>query len=376
MSRTDLSIAVFVDALEPERGGTENQLLMLLTHLLASAQPIMLFTLRQRAELPAMLHEQPLLTHIDLDHASWFSLSSCRRFRQQLRAAFAERPPVFTLGFLRDGNLASWIAGRWLLRCPTIATKRYYEYLNVGDSLTERLKERLLDRIYRCSTVTVVNARSIEQQLRVDSPKACIVTVRNAASLDAAEGADADADSAIAAEAIVCLANLRPIKNLTMLLRALAKLRPEFPELRAVVLGEGPERASLMQEIQRLAIEPMVSLRGYVADPKPFLRRAQMGVLCSDAEGSPNSVLEYMAASLPVVATRVGGIPELVEHGGSGLLVAKDDSDDLADCIARLLRDEHLRQSYGARGRELYHRHHPRTVFAEYQAVFSRVGGQ
>jgi glycosyltransferase involved in cell wall biosynthesis len=145
---------------------------------------------------------------------------------------------------------------------------------------------------------------------------------------------------------------LRPQKALHVLIHAAARLAPEFPGLKVVIAGRGDEEARLRALVRELALEETVLLVGQQNDVPDLLAAVDVAVCCSDFEGSPLSVMEYIAAGLPVVATRVGGVPELIEHGVHGLLVPRRDVDALAGAVASLLRDPVLRAEMGARARE------------------------
>lgn len=149
---------------------------------------------------------------------------------------------------------------------------------------------------------------------------------------------------------VVC--ELRAQKALEVLFEAAAILLSEFPTLKVLVAGDGPERARLEEASQRLGVEDAVLLLGIRRDVPAVLAAVDVAVLCSDYEGSPLSVMEYMAAGKPVVSTRVGGVPELVEEGVHGLLVEPRDPAALAEAVARLLRDPALAKRLGAQGRE------------------------
>jgi glycosyltransferase involved in cell wall biosynthesis len=135
------------------------------------------------------------------------------------------------------------------------------------------------------------------------------------------------------------VANLRPVKNLELFVRAASLLAPRFPDVEFVVAGEGECRLQLERLIVELGMTSRVKLLGAVNDVPGFLSSLEVAVLCSKAEGMPNSVLEYMAAGKAIVATAVGGTPELVEHERQALLVPPGDIDALARAMLRLLRD-------------------------------------
>ena len=149
---------------------------------------------------------------------------------------------------------------------------------------------------------------------------------------------------------VVC--ELRAQKALEVLFAAAAPLRHELPELRVLVAGDGPEREGLVQEARRLDLDGTVRLLGIRRDVPALLDALDVAVLSSDYEGSPLSVMEYMAAGKPVVSTRVGGVPELVEDGVHGLLVEPRDPGALAAAIGRLLHDPAEATRLGEQGRE------------------------
>ena len=149
---------------------------------------------------------------------------------------------------------------------------------------------------------------------------------------------------------VVC--ELRAQKALEVLFEAAALLLPEFPSLKVLVAGDGPERARLEEAALRLGVADTVLFLGIRRDVPAVLAAVDVAVLSSDYEGSPLSVMEYMAAAKPVVSTRVGGVPELLAEDVHGLLVQPRDPEALAEAVARLLRDPALAKRLGAEGRQ------------------------
>ena len=147
---------------------------------------------------------------------------------------------------------------------------------------------------------------------------------------------------------------LRPQKALDVLVRAAALLAAAVPNVRVLILGEGPERGRLEALIAELSLGSTVVLLGawpseQVAD---FVEALDVGVLSSHFEGMPLAVMELMAAGKPVVATAVGGIPDLVGDGVHGLLVTPGSPDALAEAVGALLHDPARRAAMGEAGRE------------------------
>ena len=170
----------------------------------------------------------------------------------------------------------------------------------------------------------------------------------------AGDGARVRAELGIDPDAPVlgAVAVLRPQKALHQLVRAAARLAPEHPGLRVLIAGEGPEREGLEALIDELELGATVTLLGLRRDVPDVLAALDVAVVSSDFEGTPLAVLEYMDAGLPVVATRVGGLPDLIEHGRHGLLVEPGAPDQLAEAIATLLRNPDQARELGALGRE------------------------
>ncbi|HTR14157.1 MAG TPA: glycosyltransferase [Roseiarcus sp.] len=151
---------------------------------------------------------------------------------------------------------------------------------------------------------------------------------------------------------VTAVANLRPVKDLETLIRATALLRARHPSLHVLLAGSGPSAEDLRNAAFKHGVGDRIHFSGYLASPPNPHQYGDVSVLCSLHEGSPNSVIEAMAAGRPVVATAVGGIPEAVQDGVTGLLVPPRSPADLAAAIDRLIVDEGLRRSMGRAGRE------------------------
>lgn len=136
--------------------------------------------------------------------------------------------------------------------------------------------------------------------------------------------------------------------DLVAALGHLGRLAPDL-SFRLVLVGDGPERARLEEDARARDLSERVVFAGHHADVRPFYALADVLVLPSYSEGSPNVLLEAMAAGLPVVATAVGGVPEIVAHEESALLVAPRDEHAIAAAIARILSDAPLARGLAAK---------------------------
>ena len=153
---------------------------------------------------------------------------------------------------------------------------------------------------------------------------------------------------------VLSVGQLAERKGFTVLLEALAALRDRGVGVDATVVGEGPARAELERRIEQHGLSGSVTLAGALSHDETLARYAAADVFClpSFAEGVPVVLMEAMARSRPVVATRIAGIPELVEDGVSGLLVTPGRADELVQALARLAGDADGRARLGAAGRE------------------------
>jgi glycosyltransferase involved in cell wall biosynthesis len=149
---------------------------------------------------------------------------------------------------------------------------------------------------------------------------------------------------------IVAVGRLAPPKDPITLVRALARL--PGGRFSALIVGDGPERGAVAAELTARGLTGAVELAGARRDVPELLARSDVFALASLSEGGPISILEAMAAGLPVVASDVGGVGDIVVPGETGLLVPAADPDALASALARLLADPELRRRLGAAGRE------------------------
>ena len=145
------------------------------------------------------------------------------------------------------------------------------------------------------------------------------------------------------------MAGLRKVKNLDAMIRAFSYLPPDW---QLVIAGEGPEREALMKQAEVSGIEDRVHLPGFVDKPEKLVGLFDIFALSSHSEQSPISIIEAMAAGLPVVAPRVGDVASLVSSDNGPWLVEPGDEDALEDTMDRLARDAEARHRIGSANRE------------------------
>jgi L-malate glycosyltransferase len=146
---------------------------------------------------------------------------------------------------------------------------------------------------------------------------------------------------------LIMVARLHPGKGHRVLLDAMRQLLPSDPKLKLICLGEGEEEPELRAFCESFGLAHCVRLVGYQQNVPEWLKAADINVLPSFYEGLPLTILEAMACKLPTVASNVGGIPEVIEDGLSGLLVPAGDPQRLAQAVAFLLRDAAMRMRIG-----------------------------
>lgn len=167
---------------------------------------------------------------------------------------------------------------------------------------------------------------------------------------------------------------LEPVKGLGDLLQAVALLAPQFPDVRLEIAGDGSLRPSLQQEIRRLGIAGCVSLIGWQQDLPSLMAGWDIFAMPSLDEGFPVAGLEAMAAGLPVVASAVGGLPELVQDGETGWLVPAAAPTELAARLAELIRDGAMREAMGRAGRQrVLHEFSIARMIAQTVALYDKL---
>ncbi len=151
---------------------------------------------------------------------------------------------------------------------------------------------------------------------------------------------------------------LSPEKAPEVFVRGAALLLQRLPDAHFVLIGEGPMKTRLGETIAGMGMSSRIHLHGGVDDVRPVLHDLDLLVSSSNSEAMPLALMEGMASGLPVVATRVGGVPEIVEHGGTGWLVAPRDYEDLAGRMHQMLTLHELRRRMGEAARARMERHH------------------
>jgi len=240
------------------------------------------------------------------------------------------------------------------------------------------LRRALVPFIDRYVPVSHDLARWLGQVVRIPAPKLELImngvdTERFAPGLPAAATPWTDAPFVIGT-----VGRLQDVKDQASLIDAFALLCAARPALRATmrlaIVGDGPLRASLAQRASQAGVADLVWFPGARNDIPELMRSFDLFTLSSIAEGTPVTLLEAMACGLPVVATGVGGIPEVVQEGVSGALVPASNPQALADALAAYVDDPARVAAHGAAAREKIERHYSvAAMVGAYTALYDQL---
>ena len=204
--------------------------------------------------------------------------------------------------------------------------------------------------------LTAITEDCRQHALRAGAPAERIRLVFNGTDLRRFSPADNGSrwDQRYGPHMVFACRQLFPRKGIRFLLEAAAQLKPQFPDLKVVLAGDGFERPALVKLAEELGISVDVIFLGWVpnADLPPYYRAAAVSVIPSLEEGFGIPAAEAMGCEVAVVASDAGGLPEVVEHGVTGLVVPRGDSGALAVAIGSLLADPERRRRMGKAGRK------------------------
>jgi L-malate glycosyltransferase len=232
--------------------------------------------------------------------------------------------------------------GAWLTSCPLVVTRR----------VTFPLRRRFFWG--RACRIIVISRAVKEALIRdgIDDSKLVLIPSALDPAVPAAAAVDLRTRLRVShkGQLAVALGSLTPEKDHLTLIQAASRLVQDLPDLRWIIVGEGPMEERLQQRIRELGVQDRMHLVGGLQDPHQALAEADVFVLSSTSEGFGSSVLAAMARGVPVVATRVGGVPDLLANG-SGILVEPQSPDALAGAVRLVLSDSVLRESLAQKAR-------------------------
>lgn len=361
-----IPIAVVLTSFDP--GGTEHQMTELVRRLDPRLFRVHVVSLSGRGMLRARIESSAASIQV----FRLTSLKSPSTLRQMLRFArwCRERRIRAVLACDFYANVFAMPAAAMSGVPVRLGSRRdvFMPERTPAQQLLQRLAYQLAHRVVANSTAAV------EQLIEEGVPDGRIVNIANGIDLSLFATGEAPAPSSSRSKnrrVITTVANLRPGKGHDVLLKAAARVVRRVPDVKFHVVGDGPRRQELEQQASALRISAHVSFLGHRSDVPAVLAQSDIFAFPSFMEASPNAVIEAMAAGLPIVATRVGGIPEVIEHERSGLLVAPGDDRALAGGILRLIERPELAAQVGEAAREAVHgRFSFDRMVTEFQELF------
>jgi L-malate glycosyltransferase len=335
-----LPIAVGIPTFQP--GGTERQMTELVRRLDSRRFEVHLVCIRREgawferaAEFAASVADFPIRSFTD--RSTFHQMQAFARWCRGRQIALVHSSELYSNIF--------FLPGAAMARVPVrIGSRRE---IAAGKSLGQIAAQR---GAYMFAHRIVANAEAAAARLRQEGVSARRISVVPN-GLELSRFAPRTWRSKLRRVAMV--ANLRPEKGHSTLIDAAAIVLRRFPDARFDIVGDGPERARLQGAVISRGLSSAVSFLGHVEDVPLRLAAADVFVLPSESEAFPNAVLEAMGATLPVVATPVGGILEVVEHQRTGLLVPPRDPLALADAICRLFTAPAEARALASAGRAL-----------------------
>ena len=351
------------------RGGAEAQLVELAAGLDRARYDVSVLLLGARNEHAERLAAAGVPVASLGKRGPW-DVAVARRLARYLRE---QRPDLLHATLFHANLLAAAVARRAGVGALVLSQRGSYEH-NLPLPVPAFWRG-LARRAARRADALIVNSAAAAQEERAAGvPAAKIVTIPNGVAIPAAPS-PSRADLGLPGDGplVVSVGRLEPVKGQRVLLEAWAQVRARHPQARLAVLGEGSQRDALRALAERLGVSGQVAWLGE-RPAGPYIAAADLLVQASLSEGMPNAVLEAMALGTAIVATRVGGTPEVVVDGVTGTLVAAGDAAALAAGITRMLDDPDARSRHSRAARERAQRQFsPEAMVAATEAVYERV---
>jgi glycosyltransferase involved in cell wall biosynthesis len=341
-----IKITYLVDFFRTVHAGTEKQLAFLLTHLPRSGYDIQLISLQDSSFLRSEARSVfPDISIVSLGARADISksLKTIPRLFRELRKA---RPDIVHAFFPASNGLGVILAKAAGVR-TVIGSRRDMGFnLTWKDLAAMRIADRLVACIVSNSDAVRKKAICLEKV-----PASKIRLIYNGINLNG--GYRKRVFPVEKAPVIGIVANLnRSVKRVDLFIKAAARVNRRYPEATFWIFGDGELRRDLEKLAADLKVKNSVVFWGRQGNVRRYMNEMDIGVICSDSEGFSNAIMEYMEAGLPVIATDTGGNPELVRHGVTGLLVAPNDEESLADAMINLIADPGRISGLGYAGRK------------------------
>ena len=354
-------------------GGAERVLSRMANYWAERAWPVTMVTLEPASSDFYALHPAVVRVGLDVSGRSTSAWSAARnnlRRVRTLRRAIQDSRPELVISFMVPTTIITLLA-TLMARVPVIVSER----TDPVRAPLSRVWGAMRRMTYPLAHAVVVQTPEAQDWADAFLRHDVVHVIPNPVPEPRHGSAAADVATVDdKTRQVIAIGRMDSYKGFDLLLRAFAACADRRPDWTLTILGDGEERPRLELLARTLGVESRVRLPGTVADPTPFLRRADLFVLSSRFEGFPNALLEAMAAGLPVIATDCAGAPRrIVREGVDGLLVPTDDVTALAHAMGTLLDDEPLRRRMGKSATDVTKRFDVRRIMEVWESVIDAV---
>jgi glycosyltransferase involved in cell wall biosynthesis len=369
-----IRIEFVLDTIDTPTGGTEKQLVELIRRIDRSRFDLELAVHYQSEYLLREFKECPV--HV----VGFRSFKSIRSWLNIFRLArhLRKRKPDIVHTYFQDGYVVGILSARLAGVRKIVAGRRNQGYW------MDQYPHSLYRCIKRWVDLFVTNSESTKRWVSdaegVDPSR--IMVIHNGVEISAFDGRDQESMTHIrdrygipsGAPVVGIVANLRPVKRIDVFLQAAMLVADKKPEVRFLVVGHDGQGGELLVLADRLGIADKVIFTGRIMDVAPVIRIFDIGVLSSDSESFSNSVVEYLAAGLPVVTTDVGGAREAVEDGVNGYVVPVGDHRSMADRILEVLAGGRM-QEMGVASRQRAEMFRMEAMVRKHEDLYAQLAG-
>jgi glycosyltransferase involved in cell wall biosynthesis len=366
-----LKIAFLIDCITSDRAGTEKQLLEIIRRLdRGSFEPLLI-----------CLASTPWLENADVPCR--YSVLGYKGFLERglhgviskLKSIIENEHIDILQSFFNDSIFLAYLGSFKSKRRPVLISSRRDMGLGEDNPWYHSIYGFLLPFVNRRFDRIAANSEVVKKFVsrREKTPLERIVVMPNGISLPEEHYEKPEVFRLNRAEIWIGMAaNLKPVKRVDVFIDALHYLKSRTKvDFHALIMGDGRLRNELESKAARLGLADRLHFVGSVCNVYAYLKNMHIGVLCSEREGFSNSVMEYMACGLPVVATSVGGNVELIDDGINGILVPAVDSTSLGEALITLSNDRVMRKRMGdASFRKVSERYSWDIVMEKWQSFY------
>jgi len=350
-------------------GGAE-RVVVDLSNALARNHEVGVLCVKRIGELASQLSPEVGVRCLDKGEGLDFGLP--RRLARLLREAQADVVHIHHWGVFLEATLGASMA-----KVPVILHTAHGKYPSHGTGATQSIKKALRHWMERrvsrhCKRIVCVSEALLSHTVQeVGLRSELLQTIVN--GIDVPEAAPQPPARSGDEFVFAAVGRLAAVKNYPMMLEAFAQAASESSRMRLLIAGDGPERARVEALIAERKLGSKVLMLGFVKDVSSVLKRADAYVISSISEGTPMAVLEGMRAGLPVIATRVGGLPSVIRDHETGLLVPSGDVAAMSRAMLELAGDRAAARKMGEKAyRHVLRNFSLGSMVAAYETLYAR----